>query len=1021
MRKFLLCIAAFALLSCAAWAQERTINGRVTSSEDNQPLPGVSILAKGTSIGTVTDINGDYTLNLPANADALIFSFVGMITQEISSAGKSKIDVIMTPDAQQLSEVVVVGYGTQEREDVTGSITQVKGADIQNLPVTSYEQALQGRTPGVQISSSSGELGAAMRIRVRGSSSLTANNQPLVVIDGFIVTSTDQSNFSDNNTSNPLADLNPNDIESVDILKDASASAIYGSRASNGVIIITTKRGSQGKTKFNFNYSTGFSKPTHLRKFLNASQYAEMFAEAAKNAGYPTDDDGLNEAWGDYGGGPYSGSGSFSDLVSRGANANWNKEAFRTGRISQYDLSATGGNEKTKFFASFGYLDQEGIIVRNSLDRLSARFNLDQVVNDKLKFGFSINQVYSKKNNVPENNQFNSPLESNALAPIISIHDVSGDFNDSTFYANPFRAIKYSKDKSTQWRNFSNVYGSWEIIKGLTLRSEAGVDFLGLYEYGWQGSKFPVSAGTPSSGKYGTSRVINYNLNNTLTYAKTFNEVHSLEVLVGQSFQESTSEFSFIQGQGIPNDNLQYLASASQNTAFSSSTSRFDYVSYFGRVHYKFANRYLFSASLRNDGSSRFGLNKQYGWFPSASVGWIVTEEQFIKDLGIDNALNFFKLKSSIGVTGNSEISNTAARGLYSTTFFGDRGGLYPSQLSNSNLSWEKTAQWDIGFEFGIVQNRINGGVDYYQKDTKDLLLSLPIANTSGYPSSLRNLGKMTNKGWDIYINTKNIDGKFKWTTSFNISTYKNEVTDLSGQPILPSGRSLNAAIVGQPLGVFYGVEYAGVDPANGDAIFRLADGTTTNNWSEASQIANLRVLGNPNPKHYGGITNTFEYAGFDLTVFGQWSYGNMIHNSSGIFQSSGFTNFGLDNQTVEMLSYWREAGNVTNVPRPQLDMNNGARTSSRYLSDGSYFRFKTVTLGYTLPKSVSDRIKFNSIKIYATGQNVLTFTNYKGNDPEVNYSAPAASTQSTNLANGVDYYSAPQAKSIIFGIKLGF
>ncbi|HEY9005264.1 MAG TPA: SusC/RagA family TonB-linked outer membrane protein, partial [Ohtaekwangia sp.] len=792
--------------------------------------------------------------------------------------------------------------------------------------------------------------------------------------------------------------------------------AIYGSRASNGVILITTRRGSQGKTQFNVNYSTGFSKPTHLRKFLNRDQYVEMFTEAAKNSGYNTNADGLNAAWADYGG-----AGDFTNLVNRGTDTNWNKETFRTGRISQYDISATGGNDKTKFFASFGYLDQEAIIIRNSLDRLSARVNLDQTVNSKLKFGLSINQVYSMKNNVPENNQFNSPYEANALSPILGLRDATGEYNDSTFYANPFRAIAYSKDKSTQWRNFSNVYGSWDIVKGLNARSEFGIDYLGLYEYGWNGKKFPISAGTPSSGKYGTSRVINYNVNNTLTYSRDFNEIHSFQILVGQSFQKSSSEFASMQGQGLPSDDLQYLQNASQNTSFSSSSASFTYTSYFGRLNYKFNNKYLLAASLRNDASSRFGQNTRYGWFPSASVGWVITEESFFKGMGIDNAVNFLKLKSSIGATGNSEISNYGWRGLYGTTYFGNRGGLYPIQLANNNLAWEKTVQFDLGIEFAIVNNRISGGVDYYKKDTKDLLLFLPIPATSGYTQALRNLGKMTNHGWDIYINTKNIDGEFKWSTNFNISMFKNKVTDLNGRPILPSGRNLNAAIVGQPLGVFYGVQYAGVDPQNGDALFLLADGTTTNSWSKASQAQNFRVLGNPNPKHYGGITNTFEYKGIDLSVFGQWSYGNDIFNSSGVFQSSGFTNGGLDNQTVEMLKYWKREGDVTDVPRPELDMNNGARTSSRYVSDGSYFRIKTVTLGYNLPKSLLSTIKFTSVRIYATAQNLFTITNYKGNDPEINYTAPSASTQSANLANGVDYYSAPQAKSIIFGIKLGF
>jgi TonB-linked SusC/RagA family outer membrane protein len=1012
----------FALTGSGLRAQVRTVTGTVTSAEDGAPLPGVSISVKGTTNGTVTDVNGKYSLSLTGDSNTLVFSFIGLVTQEVDATGKTTVDVPLAQDMTQLSEVVVVGYGTQERADVTGSITQIKGTELQNLPVTSYEQALQGRAPGVQISSGSGELGGAQRIRVRGSSSVTANNQPLVVIDGFIVTATDQGNFTDSNASNPMADLNPNDIATIDVLKDASASAIYGSRASNGVIIITTKRGAQGKTKFAVNYSTGVSKPTHTRKFLNRDQYVEMFTEAVKNSdGYGTTPAGLDAAWSDYGGGPATGTGSFSNLVNSGANTDWNDHAYQTGRMSQYDISASGGSEKTRFFTSVSFLDQDGIIVRNSMNRLSARVNLDQIVTNNFKFGLSINQIYNLKNNVAENNTFNSPLEANALAPVIPYLDATGDYNDNTFYPNPFRALYNYKDKSTTWRNFSNIYASWDIIKGLTARSEFGVDYLGLYEYGWQGAKFPSSAGTPSAGKYGTSRVINYNINNTLTYTKDISDNQSLQVLLGQSYQQSNSEFAFMQGQGLPTDDFKYLGNASQNISFSSSATEFEYTSIFARANYKLKNRYLLTASIRNDGASRFGFEKQYGWFPAGSVGWILTEEDFIKNLGIGNTLDLFKIKGSIGVTGNSEIGNFAARSLYGSSFWGSRGGVIPTQMGNGQLSWEKTTQTDIGVEFGLFGGRISGGVDYYVKDTKDLLLSLPIDPTSGFTSTLRNLGTMTNKGWDLYVNTKNTVGKLRWSTSFNFSAYKNKITDISGQPILPTGRSMNAAVQNQPIGIFYGVEYAGVDPANGDALYRLADGTTTNSWNQASSPNNFRVLGNPNPLNYGGITNTFEYMNFDLSIFGQWSYGNDIYQQSGLFQSSGFTNFGLDNQTADQLNYWRADRPNTNVPRPQLDTNNGARVSSRYISDGSYFRFKTVTLGYTLPKSLTDRIKFGSVRIYATGQNILTITNYEGNDPEVNYVAPGVTTQSTNLANGVDYYGAPQAKSIIFGIKLGF
>lgn len=1015
------------LVTCiGASAQETLLKGRVTDEEGNA-IPMALIEVVGTQTVVEANDSGYFEVLIPLDTSKSLKDYKLTVSgtgfkELLVNATDDLSGLKLVSDVTMLKEVVLIGYGSQEKRENTGSIAAVKGSEIANLPVTSYEQAIQGRMAGVQISSPSGELGAAMKIRVRGAASLTASNQPLVVIDGFIVTTEDQGNFVDNNASNPMADLNPNDIESVEVLKDAAAAAIYGARGANGVILITTKRGTNTKTSFSANVSTGYSAPTHVRKFLNKDEYIQMFTEAAKNSGYGTDEAGLNTAWGDYGGGPYNGVGSFSDLLSRGTNENWQKQAYRSSaKISQYDLSARGGTDKTKFYTSLGYLDQQGIIVRNSLKRLSFRINLDNVVNKSVSWGFSSNFVYSAKNNTPENNQFNSPLQANAIAPILSVRDRTGEYNDSTFYANPFRAIHYSKDISTQLRNFSNAYINVKFLKNFVLRSEVGLDYLGLYEYGWNGEKFPSSAGTPSSGKYGTARVFNYSTNNTVTYSKILKLKHKFQAMIGQSFQQSNTENAGIQGQGLPSDNFKYLNSSSQNTSFSSSATSFAYQSIFGRLNYSFLGTYLLSASLRNDGSSRFGSNNKFGWFPAISAGYIITETKYFKSLGLKKYVNMLKIKSSYGLTGNSEISNFASRGLYQSSFFGTRGGVFPYQLSNNNLSWEKNAQWDAGIEFILLENRISGSVDYFYKKTNDLILSLPVPSTSGYSSALRNVGAMENKGWEFVLTTQNLVGKFQWSTTFNLSAYKNKILDLNGQSILPTGRFLNSALEGKPIGVFYGVEYAGVDPANGDALYYLADGSTTNSWSKANQPANYRVLGTPNPKHFGGITNTFKYQAIELSIFGQWSYGNDIYNSSGLFQSSGFTNYGLDNQTVEMLSYWKSPGQTTDVPRPQLDMNNGARLSSRYLSKGSYFRIKTITLSYKLPERWIKKARLTSLKVYVTAQNLFTFTKYKGNDPEVGYLAPSATTQQTNLYSGVDYYSAPQAKSIIFGLQLGF
>jgi TonB-linked SusC/RagA family outer membrane protein len=1004
-----------------AFAQIRLIKGTVRD-QSGSPIPGASILIKGAIIATTTDNNGNFELQMPPDSQKVMLSIFHMGMKPLFIGSDEDLShLVMEEDIKQLPEMIAIGYGMQERINNTGSISTIKEKDFQNVPVTSFEQAIQGRAPGVQISGASGELASVMKVLIRGPSSITASNQPLVVIDGFIVTTQDQTNFPDNNASNPLADLNPNDIAYIEVLKDAAASAIYGARGSNGVLLITTKRGASGKTKFIANYSTGISEPTHLQKFLDRDQYIQMFTDAAKNSEYNTDPNGLDSAW-TYAGGM----GSFTDLVNSGTNENWNKAAYRTGRYSQYGLSVSGGNDKTKFLTSFSYLDQQGIIIQNDLKRLTGRLNLDHEATKWLRLGFSFNQNYTVKMNTPSSYYYNSPLGANVQAPIYSIRDQTGAYNNSVQYANPFQAVYNSKDKSTEFRNFSNGYVAINLFPTLTFRSELGIDLLNLYEYGWQGANFPSYIGPPSSGKYGTSKVLNYTTNNTLTYLKTLRDLHYVQVTLGQTFQHSNTENSAIKATGLPSDNFQYLINASENTAYASTATSFAYLSYFGRINYNFRHTYLFSFSIREDGSSRFSTNHQYAWFPAISAGYIVSETHFYKSSVIASYLNFLKLKSSYGLTGNSEIGNFASKGLYSTSKYGDTTGFSPSQLANPNLQWEKTIQWNIGVEFGLFQNRISGGIDYYIKNTKNLLQLVPIPATSGYldpagnSTTLVNSGTMQNKGWDLYISSQNIVRKFKWSTTLNFSTYKNRVTNLNELPILPSGQSLNAAIEGQPLGVFYGVAYAGVDPQNGNALYYLSDGSTTSDWSKANQSANYRVLGNPNPKNFGGIINTFEYAGFDLSIFGQWTYGNNVYNAAGEYQNSGFA-WGTDNQTVDQMNYWKQPGDQTNVPKPELYPGNGAHPSSRYISDASYFRFKTITLGYTIAQSLVSKAKFSSIRLYVTAQNWFTITRYKGNDPEGNFTPPGSTVQTSNLQNGVDYYSAPQAKTIVIGITAAF
>jgi TonB-linked SusC/RagA family outer membrane protein len=1010
MKKFLL-VAIILLKFSFIQAQERTISGKIISSDDQLPLPGVSVSVKDGTGGTTSDADGNYVITIAPETKILLFQFAGFRSQELPVGVSNTIDVTMETDAKVMEEVVVVGYGIQERRDITGSISKVNAKDIANLPVTSIEQSIQGRTPGVFIESPSGKLAGSMKVRIRGASSVSASNQPLFVVDGFPITTKSQTDSQNNEDTNPLADIDPNDIASVEVLKDASAGAIYGSRAANGVVLITTKRGKQGKTLINGNVSLGVSTPTHLTKFLDAKGYDKIFRESAENLGYTgaiTDDAVANQAWDEA-----FGIGKYTDLVST-QNNNWSKLGYRNARFQNYSVSAAGGSEKTKFYVSGGYTNQEGIILSNRFQRMNGRLNLDHQATKKLNLGGSVNLIYSINNLANENNSFTSVTQANALAPILPLRDDQGEYNFNTFYDNPLLQIKYQTSVANTLRSFSNVYGNYKILPFLNFRSEFGLDFLDMTQDYYAGKKSPD--GFPNGqGNFLTSRVINYTTNNYLTFSKIIDE-HALEIVGGISFQQSNTTSSQIQGRGFPDDKLPTLSSASTIITGISKRTMFNYLSYYARANYKFKNKYLLSISARSDGSSRFGSNHRFGFFPAASAGWVLTEEDFIKDV---TPFSFLKLRASYGITGNSEIDDFAARGLYTPSFYGASAGIIPHTFANPNLKWETTRQSDLGVDFGFFKDRIWGTFDVYWKYTTDLLLNTPAPLTSGYDVFLKNAGSLNNKGWELSVTTLNLTGNFKWSTSLNISRFTNRITNLANLPILPSGnRDINAAIEGQPIGVFYGVKYAGVDPANGDALYYTKEGRTTNDYSQGFR----QVLGSPLPKHFGGLTNTVSFAGFDLTIFMQYVFGNKIYNAAGIFQQANFSGGYLDNQTVDQLNYWTPQNTKTNIPKPILYGGDatGEKASSRWLYDGSYLRFKTVTLGYSIPKALLGKAKISSLRLYVTAQNLFTVTKYPMNDPEVNYTDPGSTNQAVNLRTGYDWYSAPQVRTIIGGLNIG-
>lgn len=1018
MKKNLLFFVALLLVSNALWAQGRLVSGKVVSTDGNA-VPGVNVVVKGTTIGTTTDSDGKYSISV-SSGGVLVFSFIGLTTKEVQVGDQTVIDVSMAEDAKQLGEVVVVGYGTQEKRDLTGNIAQVSSAALQNVPVASIEQGLQGKAAGVFIESQNGKLGQGIKVRIRGSSSLSASNQPLYVIDGIPITSASQS--SNGAETNPMADFNFNDAESVEILKDASAAAIYGSRAANGVVLITTKRGKSGKTAFTINYQTGISKETGRREFLNSQQYVDMENQAAANAA------ALDPSF-DYVGfntrrlTRYSAGGS-SPFTAY--NTDWQNLVFRSAPFNQFDISANGGNEKTKFYVSGQYSDQNGILIGNSFKKLSGRLNLDHTATDKLSFGVNFNFARTENHRLSNDDAFSTPLQIVALSPITpevdprtgkisGIDDGTGSPNSNfPVYYNPMISIGNASYISTVYRNWSNAYASYKIMPGLTFRSEFGADILFQTEDQYLGSATVRNTGTAfGQGFNSTTLVVNYTTNNFLKFEKTIGD-HTFDVLGGMSFQKSRSDGASITAQQFPSDAYKNISGAALIVAASAGQTNFAFLSYFARANYKFKDRYLLSLSGRVDGSSRFGANNRYGFFPAASVGWIISDESFMQDV---NFLSNLKLRASYGLTGNAEISNFASRGLYAPAPYVGSGGQVPSQLPNPDLKWETTAQLDLGLDFGILKDRVSFSIDYYEKKTSDLLLLRNVVGSSGFQSYVQNIGNLENTGLEFVVNSQNVVGDFRWTTSFNLANNNNKITNLGGQ--LLGTNDLNRAIEGQPIGVFYGREFAGADPTNGDAQYYLntknPDGTINHTRTSSYNAAQQVVLGNPNPKWIGGITNNFSYKGLELSVVFQGVQGNKIYNGGGQYMSANASN-GYDNQTTDQLRAWQKPGDITDVPQVRLFFGEGVNPSSRYLSDGSYVRLKTLTFGYNLPSSVTSRMKLNKLKIYFTAQNLLTFTSYKGWDPEVN-----ADYQASNINQGVDFYSAPQPKTFTFGVNIGF
>lgn len=1013
MKKTTLLIIVLFLFSGAYLQAQTNVSGKITDAETGSPLSNASVLVKGTAVGVATNSDGSYNLKVPANGKVLVVSSLGYSSKEVTINGPV-INISLEPGGTtNLDEIVVVGFGTTIKRDLTGNIAKVKGSEVQNMPVTNLNQALQGRAAGVFVEANSGKLGEGVKVLIRGSGSISASNSPLYVIDGLPISTNSYS-------GSPIADINFNDIESFDILKDASAAAIYGSRAANGVVLITTKKGKSGKTSFQVNAQTGINEPTHLRGFLNAEEYVNLLREAAINSDKiegvdPLDPAQYRRSWLEFAEGRLDRYSGWSDWKTLETNTNWEKLAFNDNANTQgIDVSASGGNDKTRYYISLGYVDQDGILIGNRLKRISSRINLDQSISDQFKIGLNLSLTQTKSGRVQVDNEFSTPMQLVALSPVTPLRDLEGNLYNTptTTYSNPYVDFKEGKYNSVIYRNVGNIFGQYNLAASLFFRTEFGVDIQNQNDDQFYGANTTYGRGTNGYGESDWFRSLTYNTNNYFTYTNNFNDLHDVDAVLGMSYQNYTSENANVYGEQFPTQELQKLASAGLIKGGTSSETNSSFLSYFARANYKFSDKYLLSLSGRIDGSSVFGTNNRYGFFPAVSAGWILTEEKFLSN---QNFLSFLKLRGSWGLTGNADgFGDFASRGLWGGGAYNGTGALVPSQLANPDLRWEKSNQTDIGLAFGFLNNRISGEIDVYKKITDDLIYNVPVPGNSGYTSKTVNIGSMENKGLEIVLNTENIVSKnFKWSSNINMAFNKNKITKLDGEQTLLAGndgRYLNSLIVGESIGVFYGPKYAGVDPENGDALYFKQDGTTTNDYNDAGNF----IVGNPNPDLIAGFNNKFSYKGFDLSVLFQGVFGNQIMNGAGGFMSASFDWF--DNQTKDQLARWLNKGDITDVPQLRLGKGNGISASSRYVEDGDYIRLKNISLGYNLPFAFLKTIGLSAAKIYVTGVNVLTFTDYSGWDPEVNSDYRAG-----NRNQGGDFYSAPQIKNYTVGINLNF
>jgi len=1033
--KLILLCFSILMFTTSVWAQEKTVSGTVTDGQ-GMPLPGVNVLVEGTQRGTQTDFDGNFSLQA-SEGEVLLFSYLGMksITQAVGSA--NTYTITMEADSAELDEVVLVGYGTQKKSSITTAVATMDTEILNQRPISKVDQAMVGQMAGVRVKQTSGVPGKSFSVQVRGTGSISAGNQPLYVIDGFPLEPSTQNGNGDFGSGNPLDNINPGDIESIQVLKDAAAASIYGSRASNGVVLITTKSGKLGKPKLSFNTYYGINKTVKKLDMLSAEEWVDRASEI------------IDARW------VNSGAGRTADQTSAERQAilggfdtnfikddrwfqeghpgldyiDWQDEFFRTGEVKSYQLSARGGNEFVNYFISGEHLDQDGIALGVNYKRYSARANVEITASDNLKFGVNIAPSYSVTQDPGVEGK------DNLMHYVVSATPISEDgldynIGDNTPYAwgrsvpSPIRTIENTIGENKIFRTLTTLYGEYEIIEGLRIKSSLNLDNTEAKNKYFKPSF--VDRNRQAGGSFSSYQKQNFVNENTVNYDLNFNDVHTLSLLGGASYSIFKYDNQRIQAaQGFGSDDITTLNAA--NNISASGTYTFEtkkvLLSYFGRAQYGYKDKYLLTASIRRDGSSNFGRDTKWGVFPSASLGWNIDKEKFIADVDF---ISNMKLRASWGLAGNNTFSDDYAsisRIGFSNYSYGGNfvTGQVPINSANPNLSWEESETINFGTDIGFFKGRIFTSFDYYVKTNKDLLLSVPVPTASGFSSAVTNIGKVENRGWELELTTRNLQGgAFTWTTNFNISHNTNEVKQLGpdNSPILGGSFDIehNILQVGQPLYSLYVVQQDGIlsqeDINNGAALYgnqmegdpKYVDANGDGVISPADRV----ISGHPNPDYVYGMTNTFTYKGFDLTVLVQGQTGGKIYSTFG--RAIDRTGQGYqDNHLGFIRDRWRSPENPGNGIEGKAYSTFGRIKNTDWLYSSDYWRIRNITLGYDLG-SVIDTNLFSGLRIYVTAEN------WFGNDKYYGGFNPEAVN-----SNGDDYGAFPLSKSIVTGLNFTF